>query len=141
MEKRCTVFYYSKKKVLTGIAESGHCWRQRNYTMGDHDHIFWNCAAIQPNWLDIMSEIKSILGFEINFNFGTVYLVNIPTELNNQDKYFLKILLVDGKKAINKKWLNKEPQSKREWSAIVKEIYEMKKRTFSLKKLNLRSTG
>ena len=89
--------------------------------------------AIQPYWLDIVSQIKSILGFEINFNFGTVYLGNIPTELNNQDKNLLKILLVAGKKAITKKWLNKEPPTIREWLVIVKEIYKMEKLTFTLR--------
>ena len=73
------------------------------------------------------------MGFEIIFNFGTVYLGNIPTELNNQDKYLLKILLSAGKKAITKKCLNKEPPTKREWLVIVKEIYEMEKLTFTLR--------
>ena len=70
-----------RKYLQTGIAESGHCWRQCNHTMADHYHIFLNCAAIQPYWLDIMSEIKSILGFEINFNFGNVYLAGLENEI------------------------------------------------------------
>ena len=70
--------------LQNGIADSEHCWRQCNNTMADHYYIFWNCMAIQPYWLGIVSEIKSISGFEINF--GSVYLGNIPTELKYKDK-------------------------------------------------------
>ena len=80
---------------------------------------------------NILLHLSCLCGFEINFNFGIVYLGNIPTDLTNQDKYLLKILLVAGKKAITKKWLNKEPPTKTEWLVIVKEIYDMEKLTLT----------
>ena len=41
-------------------------------------------------------------------------------------------MLVASKKAITRRWLSKESPSKEEWIAIVKEIYDMEKLTFSL---------
>ena len=46
------------------------------------------------------------MGFEIEYNFTDIYLGNIPGDLSTPDKYLLKILLVAGKKAITKKWLD-----------------------------------
>lgn len=62
---------YILKYLQNDSAESKHCWREHNNTMSDHFHIFWNCPVIQSDWLDIVTEIKSILGFEIDNNFGT----------------------------------------------------------------------
>ena len=45
----------------------------------------------------------------------------------------LKILLVAGKKAITKKWLNSTPLIVQEWTAIVQDICEMEKLTFSVR--------
>ncbi len=88
---------------------------------------------IQTYWLERLSETKSILGCEIDISFGTIYLGIIPTDLNAQDKYLIKILLVVSKKAINKKCLDRDPPTKREWIAIVQGMYDMEKLTFSLR--------
>ena len=104
--------------------ESGHCWRQCNNVMTDHCHIFWCCPDIQSYWLGVI-KINAILGFDIEYNFQTVYLCNLPIDLNFQDKYLLKILLKASKKSITRKWLNREPPTVGEWSATVKEKYEM----------------
>ena len=59
--------------------------------MADHCHIFWCSPVIQPYWLVVVKKINSILGFDIEYNFQTVYLSNLPVDLNRQDKYLLKI--------------------------------------------------
>lgn len=79
-----------------------------------------------------MEKIISIIGFEINHDFCTIYLGNISPTIRATDKYFIKIMLVASKKAITRRWLSKESPSKEEWIAIVKEIYDMEKLTFSL---------
>lgn len=101
--------------------------------MADYFHIFWNCLAIQLYWLMVITEIEPILGFEIDRSFGTIHLLNIPTDFNTQDKYLLRMLLVASKKAINKKWLAENPPTKEEWLVIVKDMFDMEKMTFSLR--------
>lgn len=76
-----------------------------------HFHIYQDCPVIQSYCLEIVKELKLILGVENDYSFGTIYLYryigNIPTEFNAKDKYLLKVLLIASKKAINKKWLDK----------------------------------
>jgi len=67
------------------------------------------------------------------YNFSTIYLGNIPTNLNAQDKYLLNVLLVASKKTITKKWLQESPPTKDEWIVIVSHVYDMEKLTFSLR--------
>ena len=122
-----------RKYLLSGGTESGQCWRQCDNVMADHYHIFWGCPGIQLYSLKVVKEIKSILGFEIEYNFQTIYLCNLPFDLSSQDKYLLKILLIASKKSITRKWLNREPPTVREWTATVKELYEMEVLTFSLR--------
>lgn len=119
--------------LQSGRPGAGSCWRECNNSMADHYHIFWGCPAIQSYWLGIVSEINLIMEFEVECSFNTVYLGNIPTTFNTQDKYLLKILLVASKKAITKKWLNKNPPTKEEWITIVKGVFEMERLTFSLR--------
>ena len=133
--KNVTRFFITprRKYLQSGRDESGHCWRHCNNVMADHTHIFWCCPAIQCYWIGVAEEINLILGFDIEYNFQTIYLCNLPNDLTSQDKYLLKILLAAGKKPITRKWLNREPPTVGEWSAIVREIYEMEMLTFSLR--------
>lgn len=88
-------FITPKRKYLqNGKPESTFCWRQCNASMADYFHIFWKCPTIQPFWLEIVNEIKLVLGFETEYSFSTIYLGNIATNLNTQDKYLLNVLLV-----------------------------------------------
>ena len=122
-----------RKYVQNGSPESGVCWRLCNNTMADHFHIFWDCPAIQSYWREVVSEINTVMGFETELNFTNIYLGNISSELCTADKYLLKILLVASKKALTKKWLTQTPPTKREWTAIVQDIFEMEKLTFSVR--------
>jgi len=89
--------------------------------------------VIKPYWLSIITEIHSILGFEIPNSFDGIYLANIPVECSVRDKYLLKILLTASKKAITKKWLVKDPPTKGEWINIVNDLFRMERLTFSLR--------
>ena len=98
--------------------------------MADHCHIFWCCPVIHPYWLVTVKEINSIVGFDIEYNFQTVYLCNLPADPNSQDKYLLKISLTASKKSITRKWLNGATDGGRVVSHC-KEKHEME--TFSLR--------
>ena len=116
-----------------GSPDSAECWRKCGVGMADHFHVFWSCPAIQTYWQNIISEITTVMQFEIDISFTTFYLCNINEDLTTPDKYLLKILLVAGKKAITKKWLDDAPPSVGEWTAIVQNICEMEKLTFSVR--------
>lgn len=91
--------------------ESGHCWRQCGDLPADHCNPSY--------WLETVTEVKSMLAYEINDSFVTLYSGNIPAECNTRDKNNLQILLGASKKAITKKWFNKEPPTKAEWITTV----------------------
>lgn len=133
--KNIVRFFITPKRTFfqTGRADSGHCWRRCNNVMADHFHIFWGCPLIQSYWTMLTKEIGAILGFEIEHTFKTIYLGNLPNELNTQDKHLLKILLMASKKSITRKWLNGSPLTLRDWSATVEEIREVEMLTFSLR--------
>lgn len=120
------------KQLQKGQTSYGKCWRECGNAQADHFHVFWDCPIIHSFWQDIMVKINSILGFEIKFDFCTIYLGDISSTINVTDNYLIKIMLVASKKAITRKWLLKESPSKEEWIAIVKQIYDMEKLTFSL---------
>ena len=101
------------KSLQTGTPESGNCWRKCNNTMAGHFHVFWYCPIIQRFWQEIISNINTIMGFEIEHKFTDIYLCNISGGLSTPDKYLLKILLVAAKKAITKKWLDSNPYERR----------------------------
>lgn len=77
--------------------------------------------------------IKKLMGFEIEFCFAIIYLENVPVEMNTKAKHLFKIFLAASKKAITKRWLDKDPPMAGEWSAIVKDVCDMEKMTFSLR--------
>ena len=72
------------------------------------------------------------MGFETKHDFRTISLGNISSTINSSDKYMIKIMLAASKKAITRRWLNKEPPTKGEWIGIVEEMYRMERLTFSL---------
>lgn len=86
--------------------------------MSDYLCIFWDCPAIQPAWLEIVTEIEC---------FGPIYLGNMPTDFNAPDKYPLQVLRFANMKAITKKWLH----------APTKEAWRMIERCMIWKKCTL----
>lgn len=61
---------------------------------------------------DMTNSNATISGFEIDNSCVIVYLSNILPDYYIQNKYFTKVLLIDSKKEIIGKWLDKEPLTK-----------------------------
>lgn len=98
-----------------------------------HFHIFWDYPKVSTYWLNVVIEIRSVIGSEIDFNFRGIYLGNVPTTPQKQDRYLLQILLAASKKAITKQWLSQESPTISEWIEIVQEIYVTEQIIFSPK--------
>lgn len=73
------------------------------------------------------------MGFDIEQTFISLYLGEIPDNLHNREKYLLKVLLAASKKAITRKWQQKDPPTMTQWIDIVKEIHHMERMTFALR--------
>lgn len=109
------------------------CWRECGLLRADHSHIFWTCPAIETYWGEIRSNIGKIMGFDIEQTLISLYLGEIPDNLHNREKYLLKVLLAASKKAITRKWLQKDPPTVTQWIDIVEEIHHMERMTFALR--------
>lgn len=114
------------KSLQTNNPAQGRCWRGCG-----HFHIFWECPIISSYWENIIAAINSIINLQPDVSFSVMYLGNIPTDINKQDRYLLQILLASSKKAITRKWLNKECPTISDWTGI--EMYYMERLTFSLR--------
>lgn len=121
------------KSLQTNNPAQGRCWRGCGNMSAGHFHIFWECPIISSYWENIIAAINSIINLQPDVSFGVIYLGNIPTDINKQDRYLLQILLASSKKAITRKWLNKECPTVSDWTGIVEEIYYMERLTFSLR--------
>ncbi|CCD18005.1 hypothetical protein, conserved in T. vivax, partial [Trypanosoma vivax Y486] len=64
--------------LRTGVESLGSCWRQCGTSMANHFHVFWACPKIQTFWSEIATEIKKIIGEELDYSFITLYLGKIP---------------------------------------------------------------
>ena len=133
MEKHYSFFIALKMKSLQkNQPRSGQCWRQCGNLLADHFHIFWDCPIIQTYWLEIEENINRILDFKLKHDFSTIYLGNIPSTVNTDDMYLIKIMLAASKKALTRRWFLKQPPTKEEWISIVNEICHMERLTFYL---------
>lgn len=119
--------------LRTGVESLGSCWRQCGTSMANHFHVFWACPKIQTFWSEIATEIKKIIGEELDYSFITLYLGKIPEVFPTIDKYLIQILLVSSRKAITRKWLHADPPTRAQWIGIVKEIHCMERLTFNLR--------
>lgn len=54
-------------------------------------------------------------------------------EISKADRYLLKVFMAASKKAITRRWLQKEPPTVKEWSNIIRNIQCMEQLTFSLR--------
>lgn len=66
-------------------------------------------------------KIGLITSLDSHGNFSVIYLENVSS---------LQIFLSGNKKAIRRKWLNKEHPSVSDWIEIIKEIHLMERITF-----------
>ena len=124
------------KQLQKGQPRFGHCWRECGNIQADHFHIFWDCPVIRPYWLEVVEQIKAIMGFEIKHDFCTIYLGNISSTINSSDKYLIKIMLAASEKVLTKRWLSKEPPTRRDWIGTVREIYNMGKLNLCMAKFS-----
>ena len=76
--------------------------------------------------------INQIIGLNIKQDFCILYLGNLSATVNVLARYLLKIMMAASKKTITRRWLTKEPPTKKDWIGIVSEIQNMEKFTFSL---------
>ena len=113
------------KQSQGGQPESGQCWRECGNCQADHFHIFWDCSIIQPYWSEITLMINQIIGLNIKQDFCILYLGNLSATVNVLARYLLKIMMAASKKTITRRWLTKEPPTKKDWIGIVSEIQNM----------------
>lgn len=109
------------------------CWRECGENMVDHAHIFWLCPPIQTYWREVTEVIDKVLGFSVDVTFLHLYLGNFPEELDKDDEYLLKIMMVAGKKAITKYWLQKDTPTVGTFVGIVKHLHLLEQMTYSLR--------
>ena len=43
--------------------------------------MFRECLGISDYWVDVVTEIRSIITSELDFNFSVIYLGDVPTKL------------------------------------------------------------
>jgi hypothetical protein len=58
------------------------------------------------------------MGFDIEQTFISLYMGEIPDNLHTREMYLLKVLLAASKKAITRKWLQKDPPTVTQWIDI-----------------------
>lgn len=81
------------------------CWRMCGQGEADHTHVFWKCQKMKEYWEGLWNVLREILGYEILKTCLVLYLGNIPQEeVQGEDKYLLKVLLVASRKAITRAW-------------------------------------
>ena len=78
--------------------------------------------------------LREILGYEIPNTCLVLYLGNISQEdVQGEDRYLVRVLLVASRKAITRAWYKVDPPTKEQWLSIVEEIYDMERFTHTLR--------
>ena len=131
---KCLIRYFitpAQQGYLTG---SSSCWRLCRSQEANHYHLFWACPKINIFWRKVYSELTTIFGTVITFNwdellFGFVHSANV----SEKNKYLFGILSLAARKAITKKWLKPDVPSIDEWYDIIYDVYVMERITFSMR--------
>lgn len=135
--------FYSWKNIIrffctpaqkASFSTQTNCWRCCGCDHADHYHIFWDCPSMTPFWKGVHSDLQEALRMEINLDFKTMYLCDLEDlDCGKVVKYLLRVLLVAAKKAITRRWLQKDPPSINEWIDVVYEVFKMERITFVMK--------
>lgn len=107
------------------------CWRFCGENKANHFHIFWDCPCIVPFWQEVNKNMEKILKLQLPFTFEVLYLgKEIQQVTRPGEKYLFRIMLVSAKKAITRKWLNKDVPGINEWIEVMLDVYRLEKLTF-----------
>lgn len=82
-----------------------------------------------------MSTITSIFALHIPKSFEVLYLVDIPDEVEKEDRYLHKIPLV------TRKWYKEDLPMREEWLQIVAVVKEMERLTYLQKQISENKWG
>lgn len=127
MGKKLLKFLFIPKRIYRMVIQNLQlCWWRCNNSMADYFHIFWNCPAIQSYWLMVVTEIESILGFEIDWLLW-YYIFSKHTN------WFLYSRQVPSQIVIGCLWKSNyqemagwESTNNRRVAAIVKDMFDIK---------------
>ena len=82
----------------------------------------------------VKDRLQQILGYEVLFSSKVLYLGDLEGgNVQDEDRYLVRILLVTGKKAITRMWGQVETPNYEQWTTIVEEIYVMERLTHKLR--------
>ena len=110
------------------------CWREYGEVNVDHSHIFWKCTKIQNFWEMVHGRLQHILGYEIPRECNVLYLGDLEGgEVQEEDRYLVKILLTAAKKAITRLWRQVDPPKEDQWTELVDQIYVMEQLTYRIR--------
>lgn len=131
---KCLIGYFTTPAQHGYHTGSSSCWRLCRSQEANHYHLFWACPKINIFWRKVYSELESIFGTGITFNwdellFGLVHSANVSVK----NKYLFGILSLAARKAITRKWLKPDVPSIDEWYDIIYDVYVMERITFSMR--------
>lgn len=111
------------------------CWRNCG-KVGDFTHIFWDCPKILDFWKSIQTELRGVLGINLQLDPST-YILNtlriMPDDLiDSECIYLLRVLLLIAKKTITASWLKPQPPNIKQWRDRVKQVTIMERTTARL---------
>lgn len=91
--------------------------------------LFWSCPSIQIIWREVAKKYFIGLVFQYYVSLTTVYLGNVPDGLSKTDVYPLKVLLAASRKAITKRWLQKNATTTDTFVNLVKGMHALQQLT------------
>ena len=106
-------FFITPKMTTHFTSMDQACWRHCRDDEGNHHHIFgavraYNFFVMSPKII-LHEETCNIFWGAIPLNCTALYLGDLPEEITQQGRYLLRILVASAKKAIGRKWLQKDP--------------------------------
>uniref|UniRef100_A0A3P9LA26 Reverse transcriptase domain-containing protein n=1 Tax=Oryzias latipes TaxID=8090 RepID=A0A3P9LA26_ORYLA len=125
-------FITPTQKRHQGVGTS--CWRLCGSSEANHYHIFWDCPVLISFWQEIHKCLEMTFQETFPFNALALYLGTVTQHMQSAaDQYLMRILLVGGKKALTRKWLQPDAPTVDDWYKTIHDIYVMERLTFAIK--------